>query len=90
MVEGKTQIAAAIIVRGWIQDLYGIEKRAPSTEERATLRATESAAVLNKMRTWMHEQRILTSGARSDCDRTQTEPSGSEYRDGTSGRRGTA
>jgi hypothetical protein len=32
-----------------------------STEECAVWRATESAAVLGKTRTWMHEQRMLAA-----------------------------
>lgn len=59
--EAGDDFPAAMIVRGWIQDIYGIDKRATSTEERAALRATESAAVLDKMRTWMHEQRVLAT-----------------------------
>jgi transposase len=59
--EAGDDFPAALIVRAWIQDLYRIDKRATTTEERAALRATESAAVLDKMRTWMHEQRVLAT-----------------------------
>lgn len=59
--EAGDDFPAALIVRAWIQDLYRIDKSATSTEERAALRATESAAVLDKMRTWMHEQRVLAT-----------------------------
>lgn len=59
--EAGDDFPAALIVRAWIQDLYRIDKRATSTEARAVLRATESAAVLDKMRTWMHEQRVLAT-----------------------------
>jgi transposase len=59
--EAGDDFPAALIVRAWIQDLYGIDKRGRSTEVRAALRATESAAVLEKMRTWMHEQRVLAT-----------------------------
>lgn len=51
----------ALIVRAWIQDLYRIDERATSAEERARLRGAESAAVLEKMKAWMHEQRVLAS-----------------------------
>ena len=59
--EAGNDFPNAFIVRAWIQDLYRIDKRAASTEERARLRATESATVLEKMRTWMHEQRVLAT-----------------------------
>jgi hypothetical protein len=48
-------------VRAWIQDLYRIDAQATTTEQRARLRATESAAVLEKMKSWMHEQRVLAT-----------------------------
>jgi transposase len=59
--EAGDDFPAALIVRAWIQDLYRIDGRATSTEERAALRASESAAVLEKMRSWMHEQRVLAT-----------------------------
>jgi transposase len=51
----------ALIVRAWIQDLYRIDERATSPEDRSRLRVSESAAVLAKMKTWMHEQRVLAT-----------------------------
>jgi transposase len=42
---------------GWIQDLYRVDQRAMSSEERRRLRTTESKAVLEKMRAWMLDVR---------------------------------
>jgi transposase len=59
--EAGDDFPAALIVRAWIQDLYRIDAQATTTEQRARLRATESAAVLEKMKSWMHEQRVLAT-----------------------------
>ena len=59
--EAGDDFPAALIVRGWIQDVYRIDAQAMSTDDRARLRATESARVLEKMKTWMHEQRVLAT-----------------------------
>ena len=59
--EAGDDFPTALIVRGWIQDVYRIDARAVSTDDRARLRATESARVLDKMKTWMHEQRVLAT-----------------------------
>ncbi len=47
----------AQMMPAWIQDLYRIDQRATSTEDRARLRKSESQAVLEKMRAWMLEVR---------------------------------
>jgi hypothetical protein len=59
--EAANHFPAALLVRGWIQDLYRIDAQATSDEERARLRATESSAVVEKMKTWMHDQRVLAT-----------------------------
>ena len=59
--EAEVDFPAALILRGWIQDLYRIDARATSVEERGRMRATESTTVLEKMKTWMHEQRVLAT-----------------------------
>ena len=56
-----TTFRPALIVRAWIQDLYRIDAQATTIEQRARLRATESAAVLEKMKSWIHEQRVLAT-----------------------------
>lgn len=43
----------------WIQDLYRIDERAVDIADRGHLRATESLAVLEKMKTWMQQARVL-------------------------------
>lgn len=49
----------AQIMLAWIQDLYRIDQKAASGDERARLRRTESTAVLDKMKVWMQEARVL-------------------------------
>ena len=46
----------AQIILAWIQDLYRIDQKAPTMEERGRLRKTESRDVLDKMRAWLLEQ----------------------------------
>ena len=43
----------------WIQDLYRIDERAVNIANRGRLRATESLAVLEKMKIWMQASRVL-------------------------------
>ena len=47
----------AQIMLAWIQDLYRIDQRATSSEDRRRLRKSESQAVLDKMRAWMLDVR---------------------------------
>lgn len=60
-VEAEANFPQAMLAKAWIQDLYRIDARTTSLEERGRLRATESAAVLDKMKSWMMEQRVLVS-----------------------------
>jgi transposase len=48
-------------VLAWIQDLYRIDARATSLDERNRLRRTESTVALDKMKTWMTAQRVLAT-----------------------------
>jgi transposase len=59
--EAGNDFPDALIVRAWIQDLYRVDQRAASSNERGKLRASESARVLEKMKSWMHEQRVLAT-----------------------------
>jgi hypothetical protein len=49
----------AQIMLAWIQDLYRIDGRATDLGERGRLRATESRAVTEKMKTWLHDVTAL-------------------------------
>ena len=49
----------AQLMLAWIQELYRIDERAGDLADRGRLRATESVAVLEKMRTWMQQARVL-------------------------------
>jgi transposase len=55
--EAVVDFPDAQIMLAWIQDLYRIDQRATSSEERRRLRTTESKAVLEKMRAWMLDVR---------------------------------
>ncbi|MGH7341996.1 MAG: IS66 family transposase, partial [Candidatus Rokuibacteriota bacterium] len=59
--EAETDFPQVFLVKGWIQDLYRIDAKSTSIEERALLRRTESAAVLEKMKTWMQEPAVLVT-----------------------------
>ena len=43
----------------WLHDLYAIDALAVDLDERARLRATESRAVTEKMKAWMHHTTAL-------------------------------
>jgi transposase len=47
----------AQLMLGWIQDLYRIDARATSVDDKRRLRATESRAVTDKMKAWLLEVR---------------------------------
>jgi transposase len=49
----------AQLMLAWIQNLYRIDQKASSAEHRARLRKIESQAVLEKMRVWLQEARVL-------------------------------
>jgi transposase len=49
----------AQLMLAWIQDLYAIDARATDLRERGRLRATESRAVTEKMKTWMQDATAL-------------------------------
>jgi transposase len=49
----------AQIMLAWIQDLYRIDQKATTADERRQLRTTQSRAVLEKMHTWLHETATL-------------------------------
>jgi len=49
----------AQMMLAWIGDLYAIEARATDAVERRRLRATEARALLETMRTWMMDARVL-------------------------------
>jgi transposase len=55
--EAVADHSEAQIMLAWIQDLYRIDQKAATLEERGSLRKTESQAVLDKMRDWLLEQR---------------------------------
>ena len=57
--DAAVDFAEAQLMLAWIQDLYRIDERATSSEDRRRLRSTESRGVLDKMRTWMLETRAL-------------------------------
>ena len=42
----------------WIRDLYRLDAKATSVEDRGKLRREQAPAILERMRTWMHEQRV--------------------------------
>jgi transposase len=55
--EAVVDFPEAQMMLAWIQDLYRIDQRATSTEDRGRLRKSESQAVLENMRAWMLEVR---------------------------------
>jgi transposase len=55
--EAVIDFPEAQIMLAWIQDLYRIDERATSSEDRRRLRKSESQAVLEKMRAWMLDVR---------------------------------
>jgi transposase len=55
--EAVVDFPEAQMMLAWIQDLYRIDQRATSSEDRLRLRKSESRAVLEKMRAWMLEVR---------------------------------
>ena len=42
----------------WIRDLYRLDGQATSVEDRGRIRRQQAPAILEKMRTWMHAQRV--------------------------------
>lgn len=59
--DAEADFPEACLMKAWIQDLYRIDARAASVDERGRLRRNESAAVLEKMKTWMSSQRVLVT-----------------------------
>jgi len=58
--EAEPDHPEAHLVLGWIGDLYAIDERAGTDlETKATLRRTESAEVLAKIKTWLWSQAVL-------------------------------
>ena len=64
--EAVVDFPEAQMMLAWIQDLYRIDGRATSSEDRRQLRKSESLAVLEKMRAWMlqvHESKTTNLGS---------------------------
>jgi transposase len=59
--DAERDFPEACLVMAWIQDLYRIDRRASTADERRQLRRTESATVLDKMKTWLSAQRVLAA-----------------------------
>lgn len=57
--EAAADFPDARIMLAWISDLYEIDAKATGMDERRRLRATESRAVTEKMKSWMHSARVL-------------------------------
>jgi transposase len=59
-VEAEPDHPEANLALGWIGELYAIDERAgDDLERRLALRQTESAAVLEKLKTWLWSQAVL-------------------------------
>lgn len=56
--EAEPNFPEARLMMIWIRDLYLLDTQATSIEDRDTLRRQQATAILEKMRTWMHEQRV--------------------------------
>ena len=54
-------IPIAQFMLAWIGDLYALDAKATTFEERGQLRKQTAPEILRKMRDWMHTQRVPTS-----------------------------
>lgn len=59
--EAEPDHPAAAVMLALIGELYAVERRATTESERATLRRTESAAILERMKAWLESTPVIAS-----------------------------